>query len=159
MAATSFTPRAYHLRWWQKLCPGGRSSPRRVVGSPLRQSSKGARMRRRTIAVAVAVAAAGALAVSYAAVAGQTTPDLEGTPDLIVRSDVLGHQWVVRDEKLAAGFCSVVEGGVTPGLRRLVRFTVMTPNVGDADIALGDPNEHAEADDGLYEFASCHNHY
>jgi hypothetical protein len=116
-------------------------------------------MRRRTIAVAVAVAAAGALAVSYAAVAGQTTPDLEGTPDLIVRSDVLGHQWVVRDEKLAAGFCSVVEGGVTPGLRRLVRFTVMTPNVGDADIALGDPNEHAEADDGLYEFASCHNHF
>jgi hypothetical protein len=80
-------------------------------------------------------------------------------PDLIVRSDVLSHQWVVRDENLAATACSVIEGGVTPGLHRLLRFTVMTPNIGDTDIALGDPNEHVAADDGLYEFALCHHHY
>lgn len=117
-------------------------------------------MRKRTVAVAVAVAVvAGALAVSYAAVAGQSEPDLEGTPDLIVREDVLGHQWVVREENLAASFCSVQEGGVTPGLRKLVRFTVMTPNIGDADIFVGDPNDHFEAGDGLFEFASCHNHF
>jgi hypothetical protein len=35
----------------------------------------------------------------------------------------------------------------------------MTPNIGDADIFLGDPNEHVAANDGLYEFATCHNHY
>ncbi len=85
--------------------------------------------------------------------------DLIGTPNLIVDEKVLGSQWVVRDEKLSATFCSVEEGGVTPGVRRLVRFTVMTPNIGDADIFLGDPNAHVAAGDGLYEFATCHHHY
>lgn len=80
-------------------------------------------------------------------------------PDLIVRADVLSHQWVVRDENLPLTACSVQEGQVTPGLRRLIRFTVMTPNVGDTDIALGDPNTHVTANDGLYEFATCHQHY
>lgn len=80
-------------------------------------------------------------------------------PDLIVRADVLSHQWVVRDENLTSTACSVQEGEVTPGVRRLIRFTVMTPNVGDTDIALGDPNVHVAAHDGLYEFAACHHHY
>ncbi len=80
-------------------------------------------------------------------------------PDLIVRADVLSHQWVVRDENLTSTTCSVQEGAVTAGLRRLIRFTVMTPNVGDTDIALGDPNVHVAANDGLYEFATCHKHY
>jgi Lysyl oxidase len=80
-------------------------------------------------------------------------------PNLVVRSDVLGSQWVVRDEKISATACSAIEGGVTPGLRRLVRFTVMTPNIGNQDIFVGDPNEHVAAGDGLFEFASCHRHY
>jgi hypothetical protein len=80
-------------------------------------------------------------------------------PDLIVRQDKLAQQWVVRDEKLDATLCSVEEGGVTPGTRRIIRFTVMTPNIGDADIALGDPNAHVANNDGLYEFATCHHHY
>src|SRR5713226_4429427 len=88
----------------------------------------------------------------------KSPPDTSGAPDLIVSPD-LGKQWVVRDEDLPANFCSVQEGGVTPGLRRLVRFSVSTPNIGDADLALGDPNAHVAANDGLYEFATCHNHY
>jgi hypothetical protein len=80
-------------------------------------------------------------------------------PNLIVRADVLSQQWVVRDENLPSSFCSVQEGGVTPGVHRLIRFTVMTPNIGDTDINLGDPNVHVAAGDGLYEFATCHNHY
>jgi len=79
--------------------------------------------------------------------------------DLIVRTDVLAHQWVVRDEDFSAAACSVQEGGVTPGEHRVIRFTVMTPNVGDADIRVGDPNEHVAANDGLFEFATCHHHY
>lgn len=82
-----------------------------------------------------------------------------GQPDLIVRSDVLRDHWVVREENLPAEFCSVEEGGITPGRHTLIRFTVTTPNVGTADIFVGDPNEHVAADDGLFEFASCHNHY
>jgi Lysyl oxidase len=80
-------------------------------------------------------------------------------PDLIVRGDVLSRQWVVRDENLSPTACSVQEGGITPGVHRLLRFTVITPNIGDTDIALGDPNAHVAANDGLYEFATCHNHY
>lgn len=38
-----------------------------------------------------------------------------------------------------------------------MRFTVSTPNIGDADLSIGDPNAHIE--DGLFEFASCHNHF
>jgi hypothetical protein len=40
-----------------------------------------------------------------------------------------------------------------------VRFTVSTPNIGDADLTLGDPNDHIAANDGLYEFATCHQHF
>jgi hypothetical protein len=101
------------------------------------------------------------LSLAVTAFAGDNknnTPDLNGLPDLIV-SDNLGQQWVVRDENLGASFCSVLEGDVTPGLRTLVRFTVMTPNIGDADLFLGDPNVHVAAGDDLYEFASCHNHF
>src|SRR5215204_7535319 len=80
-------------------------------------------------------------------------------PNLSVRSDVLGSQWVVRDENIPATACSAIEGEVTPGLRKLVRFTVMTPNTGNKDIFVGDPNDHVAAGDGLFELAVCHNHY
>jgi len=80
-----------------------------------------------------------------------------GLPDLIVREDTLGKQWVVREENLGANFCSVIEGGITPGIRKLARFTVMTANVGTADLVVGDPNSPANAP--LFEFASCHNHF
>jgi hypothetical protein len=79
--------------------------------------------------------------------------------NLSVREDVLGSQWVVRDENIPAEACSAIEGGVTPGIRRLVRFTVMTPNTGNQDIYVGDPNVHVAANDGLFEFAACHHHY
>ena len=101
-----------------------------------------------------------ALALPAVARAGTNDlPDLVGTPDLIVRADMLGGQWVVRQENLDASFCSVVEGGVTPGDRLLVRFTVGTANIGDADLFIGDPQSHVDANDGLFEFALCHQHY
>src|SRR5205807_253451 len=86
-------------------------------------------------------------------------PDTTGSPDLVVNTDLLQHQWVVRDEDLPATACSVEEGGITPGTHTVIRFTVETPNIGDADIVLGDPNVHVAANDGLYEFATCHHHY
>lgn len=88
-----------------------------------------------------------------------TTAASAGMPDLIVRSDVLRDHWLVRVENLPASFCSVEEGGITPGQRTLIRFTVTTPNVGDADVFVGDPNDHVAANDGLFEFATCHEHY
>ncbi len=80
-------------------------------------------------------------------------------PDLIVDGKLLQNHWLVRDESFAADGCATVEGGITPGSHPVLRFSVSTPNVGDRDLALGDPNVHIAANDGLYEFATCHHHF
>ena len=100
-----------------------------------------------------------AVGIAWLAYASRSSATPVDGPNLIVRSDVLGSQWVVRDENISSAACSAIEGEVTPGLRTLVRFTVMTPNIGNQDIFVGDPNEHFAADDGLFEFASCHSHF
>src|SRR5258708_37985139 len=82
-----------------------------------------------------------------------------GLTDLIVRQDVLAQHWIVRDEDLPGTLCSVEEGGITPGMHTVLRFSVSTPNIGTADLVLGDPNVHIANGDGLYEFAPCHHHY
>jgi Lysyl oxidase len=109
-------------------------------------------MQRRRLFMAAGLALSACLSLSADAFA-------QGKPDMIVRTDILERQWVVREEKLDANFCSVIEGGVQAGLRKLVRFTVMTANVGDADLHVGDPSEHFANNDGLFEFASCHHHF
>jgi hypothetical protein len=107
-------------------------------------------------AVALACALFGGATLFYASHARDVqaaTP----MPDLIVDQASLRQHWIVRTENLPATFCSVQEGGITPGEHQLLRFTVSTPNIGDADLAVGDPNDHLN--DGLFEFATCHNHY
>ena len=119
-------------------------------------------MKKRTLIILVSVCTVtGVLAVPRltATPASHARATSDNLPDLIVRSDVLRDHWLVRVEDLPATFCSVEEGGVTPGERTLIRFTVTTPNIGNADIFVGDPNAHVEANDGLFEFATCHNHY
>jgi hypothetical protein len=95
------------------------------------------------------------------------TPDLEGLPDLIVDEKATANNWLVRVEDLPANFCSVQEGNVIPGTRTVIRFTVTTPNIGDADVFVGNPIDHMDPNgdgntadqDGMFEFASCHNHF
>jgi hypothetical protein len=100
------------------------------------------------------------LALSALVALGAGAPvQAQGLPDLTVDAKTLQSHWVVRDENLPADYCSVVEGGVTPGMHRLIRFTVTTPNVGSADIHVGNPADHVAAGDGLFEFATCHQHY
>ena len=70
--------------------------------------------------------------------------DTVGTADLVVDYGSTARNWVVRDENIGANFCSAIEGGVEPGLRRLLRFTVTTPNVGNADVFVGDPKAHMD---------------
>ena len=97
----------------------------------------------------------------------QNTVDTTGLPDLVVDAKATQNNWLVRVEDLPANFCSVIEGGVTPGTRTLVRFSVTTPNIGDADVFIGSPLDHADPNrdgdfsdnDGLFEFASCHAHF
>jgi len=42
-----------------------------------------------------------------------------------------------------------------PGMRRLLRFSVETPNVGDADLILGRPSD----DNPVFAWSDCHQHY
>ena len=118
-------------------------------------------MKKMIPAVAVLMIIGGVLAASPAALVNGAKPATKALlePDLIVRSDVLRDHWLVRVEDLPSTFCSVEEGGITPGTHTLLRFTVTTPNVGTGDIFVGDPNDHIAANDGLFEFATCHNHY
>ena len=113
--------------------------------------------KKRSLLICVALCVAVGITWLTVTPSGKATPP--NGPNLSVREDVLGSQWVVRDEKISSTACSAIEGEVTPGLRTLVRFTVMTPNTGNQDIFVGDPNAHVAANDGLFEFAACHNHY
>ena len=97
----------------------------------------------------------------------QNTQDLDGLPDLIVDSKATQQNWVTRVEDFPAEFCSVIEGEVDPGTHTVIRFTVTTPNIGDADVFIGDPRTHIDPNGdgnfsdsvGLFEFASCHHHF
>jgi hypothetical protein len=97
----------------------------------------------------------------------QNTVDTVGLPDLIVDASATQQNWVNRTENLPAGFCSVEEGNITPGDHDLLRFTVTTPNIGDADVFVGSPLAHMDPNgdgsfadqDGLFEFATCHQHF
>lgn len=91
---------------------------------------------------------------------GGEEPDTDALPDLVVREDKLATQWLIRDEDLSVtDACGAEEAGVEAGPHRILRMTVMTPNIGEGDVFLGDPNDHVEAGDGLYEFSECHGHY
>ncbi|MGH7672368.1 MAG: lysyl oxidase family protein, partial [Gemmatimonadales bacterium] len=83
-----------------------------------------------------------------------------GEPDLIVDTKRLANSWHVSDQDLnKQDACSLIEGGVTPGTHRVLRFTVTTPNIGTADLHIGNPLDHVVARDGLFEFAACHAHF
>ena len=88
-------------------------------------------------------------------------------PDLIVDSKATQNNWLTRVEDLPADFCSVQEGGVTPGTHTIIRFTVTTPNIGKGDVFVGSPLAHMDPNgdgnfadsDGLFQFATCHQHF
>ncbi|MGH7568467.1 MAG: lysyl oxidase family protein [Gemmatimonadales bacterium] len=93
--------------------------------------------------------------------------DLIGTPDLIVDAKKLATSWVVYDQELKESFCSIDEADLAPGRYRVLRFTVNTPNIGDADVFIGSPWKHMDPNDdgsfadsdGLYEESTCHRHF
>jgi hypothetical protein len=97
----------------------------------------------------------------------QNGVDTAGLPDLVVDAQATQQNWLVRVEDFPANFCSVQEGGLNAGTHRVLRFTVTTPNIGDADVFVGSPLAHMDPNgdgdfadqDGLFEFASCHGHF
>lgn len=93
--------------------------------------------------------------------------DLDGTADLVVDGQVLATSWVIYEEELLPSYCSVIEGDVPPGTHKTLRFSVTTPNIGDADVYIGDPRDHIDPNgdgdysdsNGLYELDGCHGHF
>jgi hypothetical protein len=76
-------------------------------------------------------------------------------PDLTVRQSTLADSVWLDQESFDPTSCEIVEGCVTtPGTRSLLHFSVQTPNLGTADLALGDPTMNP-----LFQFSPCHGHY
>ena len=57
-----------------------------------------------------------------------------------------------------AGACEVIEGCTLPGRRRLLRFDLETPNIGQGDLYLGPPLRDNRPT-GPFEWSPCHGHY
>jgi hypothetical protein len=77
-------------------------------------------------------------------------------PDLTLDQDRLTNELGVGMTNFSAQGCSVMEGCVTgPGLRRLLHFSVMTPNIGTADMYLGP----ASSSNPIFQYSPCHMHY
>src|ERR1051325_9242289 len=100
-----------------------------------------------TACAAISLLVAGAY--SYAA---QTT-DL---PDLTIDADRLAASIDFKTKQFRSSDCTVQEGCVSAiGKRLLLRFDVATPNIGTADLVLGDPRERPD----LFTYSPCHQHY
>eukprot|EP01124_Arcella_intermedia_P017900 TRINITY_DN24882_c0_g1_i1.p1 TRINITY_DN24882_c0_g1~~TRINITY_DN24882_c0_g1_i1.p1 ORF type:complete len:270 (+),score=9.13 TRINITY_DN24882_c0_g1_i1:135-944(+) len=79
-------------------------------------------------------------------------------PDLMVDVSTLARDVRVSWETFRPTDCDVVEGNFEPGRRKVLRFSVTTPNVGDADISIGDPCTYW-LHGALFEYAPCHDHF
>ena len=77
-------------------------------------------------------------------------------PDLIIDAGLLASSIRFETKKFTSRSCAVEEGCVLgPGKRKLLRFSVATPNIGDEDLVLGNPADHPE----LFTWSPCHGHY
>lgn len=76
-------------------------------------------------------------------------------PDLTVSAEVAQASLLINQEFFPPESCAIEEGCIAgSGTRRLLRFSTMTPNVGESDLILGDPSGTPG-----FEYAQCHGHY
>ena len=81
-------------------------------------------------------------------------PDGCALPNIVPRIARVQFQTRV----FTAGACEVLEGCTLPGRRRLMRFDLSTPNVGQGDLFLGPPLRDNRPT-GPFEWSPCHGHY
>ncbi|MFY9572539.1 MAG: lysyl oxidase family protein, partial [Blastocatellia bacterium] len=76
-------------------------------------------------------------------------------PDLIVDGALMKAQMIVTEETFGPDSCTVIEGCVdAPGTHLVLRFTSSTPNIGQADLVIGNPSNCGN----LFRFSECHQH-
>jgi hypothetical protein len=86
---------------------------------------------------------------------GNPANELDVLPDLTIDAQRLQSSVIIRTKVFKPGDCAVFEGCVGgSGKRKLMRFDVATPNIGDADLFLGSP-----VNNPLFSFSQCHRHY
>lgn len=81
--------------------------------------------------------------------------DPRGCPDLGIDRVDLVKDLRVRNERISEGDCNIEEGSTEAGLRRMIRFTLTTPNRGAGDLFVGDPDDRPD----LFVWATCHQHH
>jgi hypothetical protein len=76
-------------------------------------------------------------------------------PDLSIDVPFLTSTVEIRVRDFSQDACVIQEGCVTQaGRRRLLRFSLKTPNKGAGDLFMGEP-----WDSPLFEYSSCHDHF
>lgn len=76
-------------------------------------------------------------------------------PDLSIDEPYLVESMEVSLRDFSENACVIQEGCVAaPGVRKLLRFSLKTPNTGAGDLFLGDPSGNE-----LFEFSTCHEHF
>src|SRR5690242_11434603 len=74
-------------------------------------------------------------------------------PDMVVDRQLLASQIFASEENFNSKSCSVAEGVVSkPGKQVVLRFNSSMPNIGKADMYIGDPALCPT----LFEFSECH---
>jgi hypothetical protein len=76
-------------------------------------------------------------------------------PDLTIDVPQVGASIEFDIDNFPQGSCALFEGCVGgTGFRNLLRFDLRTPNIGDGDLFLGDPNGNS-----LFTYSPCHGHF
>ncbi len=75
-----------------------------------------------------------------------------GLPDMVIWGPALGAY--ITNQTFSPASCAVVEGLISAGTRKLIRFATESRNSGDADLYLGAPAGYP-----LFQYSSCHGHY
>ena len=114
---------------------------------------------RRRGAFASAVATSAALLLSsvaaYAGPPAVPAAPQGPLPDLIVGATRLTSSLRISNKTFGSNNCSVVEGCVVAGSRRVLEFDTQIINQGNADAVLGTPTSRPD----LFGFSPCHGHY
>lgn len=87
-----------------------------------------------------------------------TTGEPGGLADIDMEAvvDVMTESAYTQTVTFGEDSCALAEACVDgPGERRLLRFDTWTPNVGETDLIVGNPESHPD----LFEFGECHGHY
>jgi hypothetical protein len=81
-----------------------------------------------------------------------------GLPDLTVNLARAAIDMTVREAEFSANACELDPDEdciAAPGTRRLLHFSVETPNLGDGDMVLGPPDPA----NPYFQYSTCHEHY